>query len=167
MFKGKSLLCSLKLCVSQKSAVDILHMVHDSKLWGYFKFANTMARLGHFHWRHKARNVKNYVDGCIVCQQYKDSNQKKITDHISLEIPARRWGSLTTDFMAHFSTTKDRFDAIATWEDWLTRRFLFVKSMTTDTVVHVADSFFSDIFKHHRLPHNIVSDRDPKFTSEF
>lgn len=169
MFKwdGKRLLYGRKLCVPRRSVANILHMAHDSKLSGHFKFAKTMARLGNFHWRHKARDVRNYVDGCVVCQQYKDSNQKKITDPTSLELPERRWGSLATDFIVNLPKTRDGFDAITTWVDRLTRRVHFIKSKTTDTAVNVADTFFSDIFKHHGLPDSIVSDRDPKFTSEF
>ena len=76
-------------------------------------------------------------------------------------------GSLATDFIVHLPKTKDGYDAITTWVDRLTRRVHFIKSKTTDTAVDVADSFFTNIFKHHGLPDSIVSDRNSKFTSEF
>ena len=82
-------------------------------------------------------------------------------------MPERRWGSLSTDFIVHLPKTKDGYDAITTWVDKLTRRVHFIKSKTTDTAVDVADSFFTNIFKHHGLSDSIVSDRDSKFTSEF
>ena len=42
-----------------------------------------------------------------------------------------------------------------------------MKSKTTDTSIEVAETFFTQIFKHHGMPDSIVSDRDSKFTSEF
>ena len=36
---------------------------------GHFGFLKTLSRLKHYHWKHKSRDVKNYVHGCLVCQQ--------------------------------------------------------------------------------------------------
>ena len=70
-------------------------------------------------------------------------------------------------FIVKLPETKDGFDCITTWVDRLTRRVHFVKIKSSDTAVDTAKSFFANIFKLHGLPDNIVSDRDPKFTSEF
>ena len=164
---GKKLLYMNKICVPRKSVSTVLGIAHDSRVAGHFKFAKTMSMLSNFHWRHKARDVKRYVDGCLVCQQFKDSNQKKLTDPMSLEMPDRRWGALATDFIVKLPKTKDGYDAVTTWVDRLTRRVHFFKSKTTDTAVDTANAFFTNIFKLHGLPDSIVSDRDPKFTSEF
>jgi hypothetical protein len=40
-------------------------------------------------------------------------------------------------------------------------------SKSSDTAVDAAKSFYGNIFKFHGLPDEIVSDRDPKFTSKF
>lgn len=164
---GKKLLYNRKICVPRKAIPKVLQVAHDSKTAGHFKFAKTMSRLTNFHWRHKSRDVRNYINGCLKCQQYKDSNQQKMTDPTSLEMPERRWGSLATDFVVHLPKTKEGYDAITTWVDRLTRRVHFIKSRTTDTAVDCANSFFSNIFKHHGLPDSIVSDRDSKLTSAF
>lgn len=166
-FVGKRLLYMNKVCVPRKCVSTILDIAHDSRISGHFKFAKTMSRLSNFHWRHKTRDVKKYVDGCLRCQQFKDSNQKKLTEPMSLEMPNRRWGSLATDFIVRLPKTKEGHDAITTWVDRLTRRVHFLKCKGTDTAVDTANAFFANIFKLHGLPDNIVSDRDPKFTSEF
>ena len=71
---GKKLTYNGKLCVPRKSVSTILDLAHDCKTSGHFKFAKTMSRLDNFHWRHKSRDVKNYIDGRVVCQQYRDTN---------------------------------------------------------------------------------------------
>lgn len=166
MEDGK-LLYNGMLCVPRKSVSTILQIAHDARVGGHFKYAKTMSRLTNFHWRHKSRDVRKYVAGCFTCQQYKDTNQRKLNDPMSLEMPERRWGSLATDFIVHLPKTKGGFDAITTWVDRLTRRVHFLKCKTSDTAVDVADAFFANIFKLHGLPDSLVSDRDSKFTSEF
>jgi len=84
---GSKLLYNGKVCVPRKSISTILNIAHDSKLGGHFKFAKTMSRLSNFHWRHKSRDVKKYVNGCIVCQQFQVTNQKKLNAPTSLEMP--------------------------------------------------------------------------------
>ena len=86
---GKRLFYNGKFCVPRKSVSTIMQIAHDSKVGGHFKFAKTMSRLSNFHWKNKSRDVKKYVAGCITCQQYKDSNQKKLTSPTSLEMPGR------------------------------------------------------------------------------
>ena len=78
---------NVELCIARKSVSDVLQLVHDSKISGHFKFAKTLSRLSNFHWRHKSQDVRKYVEGCMKCQQFKDSNQKKLAHTESLEIP--------------------------------------------------------------------------------
>jgi hypothetical protein len=84
-----------------------------------------------------------------------------------LEMPHRRWGSVATDFITHLPRTKDGYDCIAVWVDRLYRRVHFLPSKSSDTAVDAAKAFYGNILKLHGLPDEIVSDRDPKFTSKF
>ena len=146
---------------------NVLQLAHDSKISGHFGFYKTLSRLKNFHWKHKSRDVKQYVQGCIVCQQKKDHQGKKFGDPTSLEAPERRWGSVATDFIVSLPKTKNGYDSITTWVDRLTRRVHFIPSKGNDTAVDVANAFFRNLFQHHGMPDSIVSDRDPKFKSRF
>jgi len=164
---GKRLIYEEKLCIPRRCVANVLQLAHDSKIAGHFGFAKTMSRLEKYHWKHKSRDVKKYVQGCMVCQQKKDHGGPKLTEPTPLEVPERRWGSLATDFIVSLPKTKNGFDCITTWVDRLSRRVHFIPSKTTDTAVDCANAFFSDLFKHHGMPDSIVSDRDSKFTSKF
>lgn len=159
--------CTTEMFVCYGNQFQLSHIGHHSRHIRRFKFARTVSRLSNFHCKHKSRYVNQYVAGCLRCQQLKDTNERKLNDPMSLEISERRWGSLSSDFIFQFTRTKNGYDAITTWVDRLTRRVLPLKSKMADTEIVVADSFFANFFKLHGLPENIVSDRDPKFTSDF
>ena len=61
--EGSRLFYNGKLCVPRRSVSTILQLAHDSKIGGHFKFLKTLSRLTKFHWRHKSRDVRKYVDG--------------------------------------------------------------------------------------------------------
>ena len=71
-FDGKRLLYNGKICVPKSAIADVLSLAHDAKTAGHFGFLKTMSRLKNFHWKYKARDVKSYIQGCLVCQQKKD-----------------------------------------------------------------------------------------------
>ena len=156
-----------KVCVPRRSVRDILHFANDAKVSGHFAYAKTLSRLNGYHWKTRYRDVKSYCHGCLTCQQQKDATGKKFTLPTPLDVPLRRWGSLSTDFIVSLPKTRNGLDAIATWVDRLSRRVHFLPSRGTDTAVEAAKAFFANIFKLHGLPDNLVTDRDPKFTSKF
>jgi hypothetical protein len=43
----------------------------------------------------------------------------------------------------------------------------FIPTKDEATAQEMGRLFFTHVFKHHGLPKDIVSDRDPKFTSKF
>ncbi|CAG8622037.1 7437_t:CDS:2 [Paraglomus occultum] len=71
------------------------------------------------------------------------------------------------DFIVQLPPTRLGHDAIVVFVDRLTKRAYFQPTHTTVTAPEVAKLFFSTIFKNHRLPKVIISDRDAKFTSNF
>ncbi len=59
------------------------------------------------------------------------------------------------------------FDAIMVVVDRFSKMAHFIPTKDEATAQETGRLFFSHIFKHHGLPKDIVSDRDPKFTSKF
>ena len=58
-------------------------------------------------------------------------------------------------------------DCINVVVDRLTKYSYFFPIMTTYSVAQVVEVFFSEVFRLHSLPQNIVSDRDNHFMSHF
>jgi hypothetical protein len=71
------------------------------------------------------------------------------------------------DFITKLPCSKQGHDAILVVVDPLTKMGHFIPTTSNVDAPGVASLFFTYIFKHHGLPKSIVSDRDPKFTSNF
>lgn len=116
------------LCVPKRSVSNILQMAHESKIAGHFEVSKTLSRLENYHWRHKGRDVKRYVQGCLTCQQKKKSQWEETDGSNFLGGTRKGWGSLTTDFIAGLLKTKLGYDCITTWVDRISRRVHFIPS---------------------------------------
>ncbi len=61
-----------KLCVPRKAISTVMQLAHDARTAGHFGCLKTLSRLRNYHWEHESRDVKNYVQGCLICQLKKD-----------------------------------------------------------------------------------------------
>ena len=70
------------------------------------------------------------------------------------------------DFIVSLPRTQKGHDAIWVVVDRLTKMARFIATKTTVTAPELAYQFVDELFRFYGLP-DIVSDRDPKFTSDF
>jgi len=120
----------------------------------------------HFYWPCMKKSVTAYIKTCVPCQRNKASNQKPAGLLQPLAIPMHKWESISMDFVVALPVTKNGYDAIMTVVDRLTKMVHFVPTRVNATAADVAALFFDEIVCLHGLPKDIVTDRDPKFTSE-
>lgn len=146
---------------------DILLLVHENPTSGHFGYFKTLSRLRGYHWRNKSMHVYAYSKGCNVCKLNRDGRAKPFGEPEPLELPNRRWGSVSMNFVTHLPVTPAGFDSITTFVDRFSKRVHFITSEGTETAIDVAKRFFDNVSKHHGLTDSIVSDRDPKLRSKF
>lgn len=147
---------------------SILHENHDSPEAGHRGIDTTMERIQRsYYWPGMHKTVRRYIATCDTCQRTKASNAKPAGLLQPLQLATERWQSISIDFITHLPMTQNGHDAIATFVDRFTKRAHFAPCKTTDTAEDFAHLFLREIYRQHGLPSNIVSDRDPKFTSRF
>ena len=147
---------------------SILKEVHDATTSGHMGRYKTLERLAQlFYWPYMDQTVRDYVRTCPTCQRTKPSNQSPAGLLQPLPVPERRWQWVSMDLVTGLPTTKHGYDAIVVFVDMLTRMAHFVPTHTNVTAPALAKLFFEHVFRYHGLPEVIVSDRDPKFTSDF
>ena len=71
------------------------------------------------------------------------------------------------DFIIGLPMTWRKHDSIMVVVDKLTKAVHFMSVKSTHKINDIAKIFMKDIFKLHGFTKTIVSDRDPKFTSNF
>jgi hypothetical protein len=70
------------------------------------------------------------------------------------------------DFMVSLPPSRG-FDAIMVVVDRFSKMTHFIPTKESAIAQETKRLFFTHVFKHHDLSKDIVSDRDPKFTSKF
>lgn len=120
----------------------------------------------YFWWPSLGSDVKAFCESCATCQAIKTSNQRPQGLLHSLPIPTTPWSSIGMDFVGPFPLADD-VDYIWVVLCRLTSLVHLIPLRTTTTAAQLAPLFMTHIVRLHGLPETIVSDRDPKFTSQF
>jgi hypothetical protein len=150
--------------VNQKLKIVKDH--HDTKVAGHFGRDKTYELIKRNFWFPGLEPfIRKYVSSCDICQRNKARRHKPYGELNSLEVPYTPWSHISMDFIVDLPNVNgytiiwvvvDRFSKMA--------HFIPLKSTQTSELVK---AFIQYIWKYHGLPVNIVSDRDPTFTSRF
>ena len=83
------------------------------------------------------------------------------------DIPNNKWESISMDFIVSLPRTQKGHDVIWVVVDRLTKMARFIATKTMVTAPELAYQFVDELFRFYGVSMVIVSDRDPKFTSDF
>jgi hypothetical protein len=78
-----------------------------------------------------------------------------------------KWEVVTIDFITKLPRTMKQHESIMVVVDKLTKDAHFIPVKLTHKETNIVDIYMREISKLHGVPKEIVSDRDPKFTSNF
>ena len=84
-----------------------------------------------------------------------------------LPIPEWKWDHITKNFVIWLPKTGSKKNGVWVIVDRLTKLAHFLAMKTTDSINSLAKLYTQEIMRLHGIPLSIVSDRDPKFTSQF
>ncbi|KAG9227856.1 hypothetical protein CCMSSC00406_0008678 [Pleurotus cornucopiae] len=121
-------------------------------------------------WKDIVSDTRHYCESCVTCKRSKPNNQKPYGMLNPLPVAAHRWEAIGIDFVGPLPESSNRdatYDSITVVIDLLTAMVHLVPSRTTYTAKNVAELVFSEVYKLHGLPKQIISDRDVLFTSHF
>ena len=146
----------------------VIHDNHDLAIAGHPGYIKTYSRIARaYYWPNMGKDIRKHVQECDACQRTKPSNHPPAGQLHPLPIPGRPWESLGLDYLGPVPKSASGKDMILVAIDRLTKMARFIPTHSTVTSKETADLFLREVFRHHGLPSNIVSDRDPRFTAKF
>lgn len=122
----------------------------------------------HYYWPGMRAYTNTHVDSCTQCRSSKTINQKSAGLLQQLLIPSRRWSHVSLDFITELPRTNTGNDAILVLVDSLSKMFHFILTRKTNSAadISVLVLLAGRLIRYHGFPDTLVSDRDPRLTSE-
>jgi len=108
--------------------------------------------------------IIDFIRSCPECQQNKATRHQPYGLSSPLELPYAPWQSIAMDFITELSLSEG-CDQLWVVIDRFTKMAHFL-ALRNKTAADLAIIFGREVWKHHGLPTDIVSDRDSRFTSE-
>jgi hypothetical protein len=126
-------------------------------------------RIKHTAWWLDWRSqVTNYVKSCEVCQKSNKQTGKRYGLLQKITEPSTKWEIINIDFVTGLPPGGAySYNSVLVVVDRYSKRARFIPNHKDDTAMEVAMLFWNRIMADVGIPKIIISDRDPKFTSEF
>ena len=146
----------------------LLQEVHDAPTGGHLGREKTYVRLTqHVYWNGIYADVADYVRSCVSCSQNKARNHTAADLLRSLPIPARRWETISMDFIGPLPMTPSGYDFLLVIVDKFSKMTHLIPCTQKVTAVQVAQLVYDHVIRLHGFPESIISDRDTRFTGRF
>lgn len=146
----------------------IMSSAHDDSLYGHKGFDKTYETIRKdFTWNKMYSDIKHYCETCKVCQTSKSRTAKEQGLLQPLQLPTRKWGSISMDFICNLPKTRKHYTAILVVVDRFTKMIRLFPCKRVLNSQELADIIYNEIVKHYGLPYEIITDRGTQFVSDF
>jgi hypothetical protein len=144
--------------------ISELHSPPTTRHSGFTKTYEWVKRS--FFWDGMKQDVHTFVVECDVCQRNKGETIKTPGTLQPLLIPSAIWQDISMEFIVGLPKSSNK-SVIMVVVDHLSKYSHLCALQHPFTTSTMAQIFTDNIFKLHGMPHSIVSNRDPTFTSNF
>jgi len=144
---------------------QILESEHDTKVAGHMGQDKTIELIQrNFWWPTMNERIIDFVQSCPECQRNKASRHQPYGLSLPLELPYAPWQSIAMDFITELPLSEG-CEQLWVIIDRFTKMAHFIP-LREKTAADLAIAFAREVWKHHRLPTDIMSDRDSRFMWE-
>ena len=150
---------------NEELRTEIIRLHHDTPIGGHggqWKTVELVTR--NFWWPGVTREIKRYVEGYDACQRNKNQTTAPAGKLMPNEAPKKPWTHIMADFITKLPLAQG-YDAILVVCDRLTKMAHFVLTTEKTSAERLARLFRDHVWKLHRLPESIISDRGAQFAA--
>jgi len=110
-----------------------------------------------FWWPRITVEVKQYVEGCDLCQRNKNRTEPPAGKLMPNKAPDKPWAHITADFIVKLPLSRG-YDSILVVYNRLTKMAHFIPMTEKTSAEGLAVLFWDHVWKLHGLPESIISD---------
>ena len=160
-----------RILVPRSKIREVIEQCHSTVLqghWGPRKTFDLVARK--YFFPHAKTLVQEFVRACLTCQRIKPDRRGEQGLYRALPLPTRKWQSICIDWVLGLPVivrNGQYFNAILTVTDRATRMVHLIPTSKSENAHDTANLLLWNVVQLHGLPRSIISDRDPRLTSEF
>ncbi|MBW0516014.1 hypothetical protein O181_055729 [Austropuccinia psidii MF-1] len=145
----------------------ILHECHHNVSAGHLSEERTLERVKTWPWwPNWKKDVSEYCQACDRCQTANRATGKKFGMMIQIQEPNSPWEIVHMDLGTALPPGGDRsYNSCLVLVDRYRKTPIFLPCHKDDTAMDTAIIIWNKVISHTGLFQNIISDRDPKFTS--
>ena len=166
LYKGRAVVPAQRALIQ-----ELLYLYHDDQLAGHWGISKTQELLERkFYWPGLARDVREYITTCSICQNIAIPRHKPYGKLEPLPMPDRPWQEVSLDFIIQLPSLcigTRAYNAILVVVDRYTKGARFISTTTDIAAPEFAALFHENIELRYGAPRGIVSDRDTRITSKF
>jgi hypothetical protein len=142
----------------------ITQQFHDNIMGhpGQWKTLELITR--EYHWLGMTEFVKQYIQGCAICQTTKIRPPVKVPLKPN-EVPDGIWETITMDFITDLPKSQG-YDSIFTVVDRHSKAIILSPCNKTITAEQTSQLLIDNVWKRTGFPSAIISDRGPQFAAQ-
>ena len=148
---------------------DIAKMFHDHPMAGHPGELETYNSIRQRYWWPGLRTyMKNYIQGCGTCQQFKINRQPTKPSFLPTEGASntRPFVNCSMDFITDLPPVKGHNSILVIVDQGLTKGIILIPCSKAITTEETAQLLLENLYKCFGLPDKIISDRGPQFASK-
>ena len=148
---------------------DIVKTFHDHETAGHPGELETYNAVRQHYWWPGLRSfVKNYVQGCGICQQFKINRTPSKPAYIPTEgaKSTRPFANCSMDLITDLPSADGHDSILVVVDQGLSKGVILIPCNKTITSEDTANLLLENLYKRFGLPDKIISDRGPQFASK-
>nr|GEX55691.1 putative reverse transcriptase domain-containing protein [Tanacetum cinerariifolium] len=120
-----------------------------------------------YWWPNMKADIATYVSKCLTCAKVKAEHQRPSGLLVQPKIPEWKWDNITMDFVTKLPKLSQGYVTIWVIVDRLTKSVIFTPMRETNPMDKLARIYLNEVVTRRGIPVLIISDRDPRFASNF